>query len=119
MLPAGGYLIALTSLSCDSDCPDNYLASWQYFLPATFTDIGGSVNSIDINIDGGLGFEVTGDAVPEPGTVTLLASGFLGLITLTCRKRRFKRIPVKSVSLNNRSLSDRSGRCGAYRRMGS
>lgn len=81
-LPAGSYVIELTGLSCVSPCVNpNSVVAWDYYQPATYYSDGGSVSQ------GNLGWELTGNVVPEPWTVTLFGSGLLGIIGVA--RRRF------------------------------
>ena len=94
ILPAGSYSIVFTGLSCEGQCVGDVVASWDYYAPATYSETGGTVEP------GNYGFDLTGTTVgplrsnfgpvigiaPEPGTVTLVGIGLLGLTGLMRRK---------------------------------
>jgi len=72
ILPEGNYILTVIGgQPADPSYP--YVAGIDYFLPATFTQIGGTINE-----SATFGFTVTGDTpVPEPATWALLATALL------------------------------------------
>ena len=83
LLPAGSYQVTYDGISCTDPCINNTVAGMDYYRPATYTQIGGSVLP-GLGLGDGLGWYLIGDtasssvsAVPEPGTVTLVGSGLL------------------------------------------
>ena len=74
ILAAGNYTLTVNGGPCGMPCY-GVNAGMDYYFPATFTDIGGTIT-------GGTSFyfELTGETVPEPGTWALLATAALLLI---------------------------------------
>lgn len=74
-LSAGLYDVTFEGLSCAAtSCPN--VMSLQRFGPATYTDIGGTVEPLPI----GYGFDLVGTstaAVPEPASAALVGTGLL------------------------------------------
>jgi hypothetical protein len=63
ILPAGQYDIMFEGGACGDPCY-SFVAGIDYYSPALYQGLGGSAQ-------GPFGFELTGDNVPEPGTLVL------------------------------------------------
>lgn len=76
-LSAGLYDVTFEGLSCAAvSCPN--VMSLQRYGPATYTNIGGTVEPLGI----GYGFDLVGNSttpVPEPGTAALVGTGMLAV----------------------------------------
>lgn len=71
-LPEGTYLLTVIGGPCNG-CLNNVVAGMDYYLPATYTQIGATIHD-----SGSFYFRLTGEGTaPEPGTWALLATAVL------------------------------------------
>lgn len=89
-LAAGTYDFLITGIACNEPCVSGNAVYLDYYLPASKTQIGGSIGPAIGSPGGVFGFVLQGTTIPspipEPGTLTLLGTGILGFAAGTYRK---------------------------------
>jgi hypothetical protein len=86
ILPAGNYILSFNGGACGNPCY-NFVAGIDYYAPATYSDIGGSVG--EAYPGGNLGWSLIGETVPlqtvaeptvpEPSTWVLIGTALLSI----------------------------------------
>lgn len=85
VLSQGNYILTLMGGQCGTPCLGG-IAATDYFAPAAFTEIGGSING-GSKFSSAFFFELTGETVPEPASWLLITTSILCLSALYYRRR--------------------------------
>jgi hypothetical protein len=84
ILPAGPYTLSFNGGACGDPCYGD-VAGIYYYLPATYSEIGGSVG--EAYPGGNFGWSLIGETVPEPGTWVLIGTALLYIPVRRCLLR--------------------------------